>query len=1045
MKKKIINGLLMMALVVSTTSSFVSCKDTVGDDNARFEELFYQQDDYMKNVLLIQITNLRTDISKILNLNTVNNGAGGYLGEVTFLQKYADLLDILEAFTKEIEVPGTGAGGGSATQNLSQWIAAINQMLNDLAGQGDEQATSIKALIQRVKALEDAVQTLQNQVNTNTGDISDIKGQLLTLSNTLNTLSTTVTAELETIKSRLTILEGKIDNLNYMSPEEVQNLINGLDAKFNDYYKKSEVYTKDEIIETLSGYFTKEDIQKIKEDIEATLGGKADKATIEAMKKEIDDKFGNYYTKEEIDAMKQAVDERIASLESHKVYVDTRLKNISDSLATAYSKLALANEEIASIKDNYATKQALADSIAKLRSEILSTEGASKEYVDALVKALTEKDTELQNSIDQINTTIGDMQKDIENLQKEDEAIKERLTNLENSVKALTDRVDAIETNVSKIFNALDKQVTGIIVQGAYSPVFGIGMLPIDAKTNILAAYVGKSTKAIEFPAMDATNYVNQSDFWTNEEAEIVDFSDVYAIGANQVLLSDADDNAGKIYLTVNPSQVDFEGKIISLENSQGKAAPIALSPLKKSDYRLAFGWTRGAQNGFYEADAKISMENIQDAKARIDMGALKDAAVNLYRNHNKASLKEAVQTVISQNGDILDAQAAKATYDGLDADGNIEEKTTFSEYSVATTIVTPLSYNTLKGWNPTSIPGINKVESTISKFIDKVNIKVNLGFNKKIEVPTTIKEIKIIDLDENLKAKFKMTFVVKIDTTLSKEPTPDHPDWEQITASVPVQVEANPDGTCIIKDQDGNVLDYSITLPNYSIDDKVTATLNPFRLWVTREFTVDFTDEIQQLYDGLQQPMKDVNTMLRDLQTFMDDIQPMLDNISNLDANINGQIENAKNDIKNEIISYIDKFEKKILSYASYVNQALQPVLLYKSVNGLNRVSTIQKGASKMTGTVALVPTSFNAELLSPAFKKYVVCTGAWDANGNFDAAAAKAANADSANENFAKVIDGQERLVTFTGKAGYKYRIVYQALDYHGMIASNRYYVQF
>ena len=533
MKKKIINGLLMMALVVSTTSSFVSCKDTVGDDNARLEELFYQQNDYMKTVLLVQITNLRndlttlqnqygTDISKILNLNTVNNGNGGYLGEVTFLQKYADLLDILEQMTKDVAIPGTGAGG-SSTQNLSEWIKAVNNMLNDLAGLGGENATSIKALIERVEALESSVQTLQNQVNTNTGDITNIKSQLLTLSSTLNTLSTTVENELNDIKARLTVLEGKIDNLNYMSPDEVQTLINGLDAKFNDYYKKSDVYTKDEIVQTLSGYFTKEDIKKIQDDIEATLGGKADKATIEAMKKEIDEKFGNYYTKEEIDAMKLAVDERIASLESHKVYVDTRLKNISDSLATAYSKLALANEEIASIKDNYATKQALADSIAKLRSEILSTEGASKEYVDALVKALTEKDTELQGSIDQINTTIGDMQKDIENLQKEDEAIKERLTNLENSVKALTDRVDAIETNVSKIFNALDKQVTGIIVQGAYSPVFGIGMLPIDAKTNILAAYVGKTTKAIEFPAMDATNYVNQSDFWTNEEAEIVD------------------------------------------------------------------------------------------------------------------------------------------------------------------------------------------------------------------------------------------------------------------------------------------------------------------------------------------------------------------------------------------------------------------------------------------------------------------------------------------------------------------------------------------
>ena len=46
---------------------------------------------------------------------------------------------------------------------------------------------------------------------------------------------------------------------------------------------------------------------------------------------------------------------------------------------------------------------------------------------------------------------------------------------------------------------------------------------------------------------------------------------------------------------------------------------------------------------------------------------------------------------------------------------------------------------------------------------------------------------------------------------------------------------------------------------------------------------------------------------------------------------------------------------------------------------------------------------------------------------------------------ENFGKVFEGQERSASFEGKAGYKYRIVYQALDYHGMIASNRYYVQF
>lgn len=745
----------------------------------------------------------------------------------------------------------------------------------------------------------------------------------------------------------------------------------------------------------------------------------------------------------DLETFKQTVegwdlDNRIKTLEAAKVNLDERLTKAEKTITADSIRINDLTTRLDSIEENFATKQELKDSAVKLRTEIANAEKAAKDYADILA-------AKINSRIDTIDITIGEMQNTIKALQAADDTIKARLDSLESDVKKLNDRVDAIEANITKIFDAMSKQVTGIIVQGAYSPAFGIGMLPIDAKTNILAAYVGKAAKAVTFPADNASNYVNNSDFWTDEETQFVNFAQ-YTAAADQVLLSDAKDNAGKLYLTVNPSQVDFEGKLITLENSQGKAAPILLSELKKSDYKLAFGWTRAAvQNGFYEADAKITAENIKDAKARINMDALKTAAINLYQKHNMASLKEAAQTIISQSGDVLDANAAKATYEGLDKDGNIENKTTFSEYSIATTVITPLSYNTLKGWNPTSIPGISTVESVISSFIDKVNIKVNTGFNKKINIPTSIKEIELLELDETLKAKFKMTFVVNIDTTLSKAPTAENPEWEQITASVPVNVKVTPDGDCTIYDENGVPLDYTINLPDYKVDETVTATLNPFRLWVTRTFTVDFTNEIQQLYDGLQKPMGDVNTMLKDLQTFLDDIKPMLDNLTNLDANINGQIENAKNNLKNEIIGYIEKLEKKILSYASYVNQALQPVLLYKTTTGLNRVSTIEKGASKMTGTVMLVPTSFNAELLSPAFKKYMICTGAWDANGNFDAAAAKAANDDTSNENFAKVIDGAERTATFTGKAGYKYRIVYQALDYHGKIASGRYYVQF
>ena len=154
MKKKIINGLLMMALIVATTSSFVSCKDTVGDDISSINEKLYEQDDLIRTVLLVQISNLQNDLSLIKNLKTVNNGTGGYLGEVPFLQKYEELLQTLEALTKGVGVPGTGTGQPGTTASLADWINAVNQMLADLYGQGGATTTSIKDIIDRLVALE---------------------------------------------------------------------------------------------------------------------------------------------------------------------------------------------------------------------------------------------------------------------------------------------------------------------------------------------------------------------------------------------------------------------------------------------------------------------------------------------------------------------------------------------------------------------------------------------------------------------------------------------------------------------------------------------------------------------------------------------------------------------------------------------------------------------------------------------------------------------------------------------------------------------------
>ena len=87
---------------------------------------------------------------------------------------------------------------------------------------------------------------------------------------------------------------------------------------------------------------------------------------------------------------------------------------------------------------------------------------------------------------------------------------------------------------------------------------------------------------------------------------------------------------------------------------------------------------------------------------------------------------------------------------------------------------------------------------------------------------------------------------------------------------------------------------------------------------------------------------------------------------------------------------------------------------------------------------SAVLVPTSYSAEILAPACQKFVAVTKAWK-NGRIDVEAAKAAN----TGNLATVLPGGTRAIEFSGKSGYTYEIVYQAMDFYGFIANTKYYV--
>ena len=88
-------------------------------------------------------------------------------------------------------------------------------------------------------------------------------------------------------------------------------------------------------------------------------------------------------------------------------------------------------------------------------------------------------------------------------------------------------------------------------------------------------------------------------------------------------------------------------------------------------------------------------------------------------------------------------------------------------------------------------------------------------------------------------------------------------------------------------------------------------------------------------------------------------------------------------------------------------------------------------------------------ADILTPAYKKYVAVVNVTDATSGKDAKGdndtdckTKLISANSSGD-FNKVLEGSTQTVTFTPAAGYIYEVLYSVLDYNGDITNRRFYV--
>ena len=622
------------------------------------------------------------------------------------------------------------------------------------------------------------------------------------------------------------------------------------------------------------------------------------------------------------------------------------------------------------------------------------THGEMKEAIEAAQKAL-------QDQIDELKPVV----------EANAEAIKEINEKLKDM--ATTTYVD------NAIKEALAKLVTSVTLNGTFSPVLGEGSLPIGVTLNVLAAYHGYATSDISFPDYGSAYLANPKEKVMKESdiemLEACGFNGWYEKPAGTLYYGKdegKDANAGKLYMTINPNTVNFTGldDKLSVQTSTGRVVPLSLKNVKKSDKELKFGYTR-AGTAFYEADAEVDPAKMDQMKASLNLGDLKDLASDLKDFRTKGfDVTKIVTTIYDEAKDVLPRYCVAVERE----DGS----QVYSDYALAATMVKPLGFYSvpLASYAQNEVPGIDRVET----FIDDVRGKVMEALAKALEK---------LDI-AGIQAKI------------------DNFDWDKFTVKPFTEDNSLVEAVSAIKIDLMNTKDFNETVYVWDneADKWVEAEVYGFKGENYIYVKINLRWEFERLYNDMGDPINDGVAYIQDFldsKTFKD----MLDLINGLEDRVEGYADRAED----FIMKYVNMFNKRMVRYLD-PNDYLKTVLFIKDGNAYTRVRMSAKRPTiAQNSTIKIMPTTFNADILSPCYKKFVAVTNVWnvaDESKNAkkgDAACLSELKSANGQAEMMEVTEGNKQVIEFTGKAGYKYEIMYSALDFNGKNMTKKYYIQF
>ncbi|MDE7420582.1 MAG: hypothetical protein K2N35_10270 [Muribaculaceae bacterium] len=1039
MKKKVLYGASLALLASVSMGTLQSCKDDLSDLR---QEVVYNQSD-----LIEKLKTLRGDLE----------------GQIKECERNCSTERVL--LKAKIDTLTADLSGKVDTTTFNTEVARLQGLITDFEGNLADNAV-ISGLNSSLNTLNDAFEAYKTAseaaANATSADLADLRAKLTTLSSTINSELTAINTKISELSD---VYEKRFDTVT----EDITNI------------KKD--YTT--ISNTVNGL--SDNVGKLTDDLVA-LGAKYEtqQASITAMENGINDLwtqvFGPAGLSDQLSMVRTELLGEIDDLKAEYVKITAEHQElweaifapggISDQMHQYYQDNKAAIDELTAAHNALAEDQknlweeiygegGLTSQMSQIYNSCMAAIGdntAAIEVVAASTQELWEGVFGEDGVVSLISQVYNACQSDINDLKSENEEIwlamygenglSEQMSMFYRANQAAIQEVaDDLETVSTKLNNLLDRVndlITGILIQSTDNPIFGNFSMPLGIKSNLLFNWYGYNMdEAFQFPSADAEyNYCNV-DYGTElalTRADLAALKPEYK-DVNYGYLGEVD--LGRLYLTVNPINHNFDMTSFNLESTDGAKLPYEVR-IKKNNDKLYWGYTRADKvedNGLYSADVVISgktqqelSKGIEATRIHIDEG-LKTAAKDLLKDRTKRNAYNMLKALYSQMSGMLPMYGVRYSWTSGD-----EPYAVLSNYDLAVATAKPLSYSFLYGKGTTKhLPTYGHIDNIFKDLIDKDKFKFELKTKFKIDKF----EVKFTDFkfDLNVQPSTNFTDTIKVTVTVPETTAEGtlESTGEHITVTVPAQtttanITSNDLKPLIDAINDG--FQKSIK----DMNDQLNGQIND---QIRKNLIVELQKEVNDMLDNIQ---GQITEMLDDLEGQINDqMSKIIDDLMTSIQNKTGGLFNRVNDA----IDVYNKVAGKINEFLEDPNHYLQVAMFYKGKGNVHVLSTNKNYPTlfKYAGgdAISLYASSYSAEILAPAYMKYIAVTGGTKADGS--KVSPEDIEAINKASGLNKVYPGVTKRIGVAASKLEKnvtYEIVYQGVDYSGKTSTQKFYIK-